>query len=301
MSEAALGIEVRGLSKSYRGTPVLREVSLDVRPGRVTGLLGPNGAGKTTLLKTIVDLATADSGSVAFDGRPFSQVDRGRGGVVVFFENWSFHPLRTVRAQLGIAAAVLGRSRSSVAEVLDIVGLSAHSRKRIGRLSLGMRRRLALAQVILGEPSCIILDEPLNGLDPEGTQWFRSMIRQLASSGATVIVSSHLLNEAERFVDDIVLLDRGRCVYQGGLAEWRAGSEALALFVGSATDLLAAEAQRAGVPVDRPNASTVAVPVSWGPAASQFVAERQLDLAHVGQTHASLEMLFSQATQRAGV
>jgi len=300
MPRTPLGIDVRSLSKRYHRVPVLQDLSLQIAPGRVTGLLGPNGAGKTTLLKCIVDLAHADAGVVTFDGRPFSEVDRGRGGLVVFFENWSFHPLRSVGAQLGIAASALDQSSAAVREALETVGLVDHRRKRIGSLSLGMRRRLALAHVLLAEPSCVILDEPLNGLDPQGTQWFRELIRALAQSGTTVVVSSHLLNEAERFVDDIVLLDRGRCVYQGSLVEWRSGTEALALYVGGSVDLLAAEAARRGVLVDRPSASTVGVPLSWEHAASDFVATQRLDLARVGESHASLEMLFSRATVKAG-
>ncbi len=290
-------IEVSNLWKSYRGEYALRDVSLAFEPGRITGLLGPNGAGKTTLMKTMVDIAAKNAGEVHFGGETFSQIPRGRGGASIFFESWAFHPMRKVGAQLRIAADVLGQPAQTVSEVLELVGLGNHAKKYIGQLSLGMKRRLVLGQVILSEPRYVLLDEPLNGLDPNATQWFRQLVRDLADKGATVVISSHLLNEAERFVDDIALLDHGTCIYNGSLEAWRETAEPVVLFTGLHAEPLVDAATSDGIHVERPTSTTLSVPVSWSERAKHLIATYKLDLVEIGVTQPSLESLFAQSTR----
>lgn len=290
-------IEVSNVWKSYRGQYALEDVSLRFEPGRITGLLGPNGAGKTTLLKSMVGIATPHAGEVLFGGQPFSSVPRGLGGAAIFFESWAFHPMRKVGAQLQIAAQVLGQPKSAVNEVLELVGLGNHTKKYIGQLSLGMKRRLVLGQVVLSKPKYVILDEPLNGLDPNATQWFRLLVRELADGGATVVISSHLLNEAERFVDDIALLNKGACIYNGSLAQWRESAEQVVLYTGLRGDALLDEAQRQGIHIERATSTTFSIPLSWDQSAKTIIATHSLDLVEVGITQPSLESLFARSTQ----
>jgi ABC-2 type transport system ATP-binding protein len=195
------------LSKSYGGHQVLRDVSFEVRPGRVTGLLGPNGAGKSTTLRCLLGLVRPDSGTVTVHGR-----------VGVTMDSLGFHPNVTVGRQLQIAARSLGLSGQRVDEVLRKVGLAEATRKRVRSCSTGMRQRLALATALLSDPELLVLDEPLNGLDPEGIRWMRDLVGSLAAEGRTVLIASHMLSEVARTVDDVVVL-RGQVLFSGSLEE----------------------------------------------------------------------------------
>ncbi|MEU1849791.1 ATP-binding cassette domain-containing protein [Streptomyces sp. NPDC019990] len=195
------------LSKSYGAHQVLRDVSFEVRPGRVTGLLGPNGAGKSTTLRCLLGLVRPDSGTVTVHGR-----------VGVTMDSLGFHPNVTVGRQLRIAACSLGLSGQRVDEVLRKVGLAEATRKRVRSCSTGMRQRLALATALLPDPDLLVLDEPLNGLDPEGIRWMRDLVGTLAAEGRTVLIASHMLSEVARTVDDVVVL-RGQVLFSGSLEE----------------------------------------------------------------------------------
>jgi len=210
-----LAIEVTRVSKRYRETLAVDDLSFRVEPGRVTGFLGPNGAGKTTTLRILLGLVAASSGRATIGGRRYRDLERPLRVVGASLEATSFHPGRTARDHLRVQAAAGGVSRDRVPAVLAQVGLAEVADRRVGGYSLGMRQRLGLAAALLGDPQVLVLDEPINGLDPEGILWVRSLLRALAAEGRTVLVSSHVLSEVEQAVDDLVVIDRGRSVYQG--------------------------------------------------------------------------------------
>ncbi|MBL7502662.1 ATP-binding cassette domain-containing protein [Frankia sp. CNm7] len=210
---ADVAITVDGLTKRYRGHTAVENMSFTVRGGAITGIFGLNGAGKTTALKVISGLARASAGQVLWGGHDTPAGTRGRLGV--FIEPCGAHPGRSARAHLRSLAAMAGLPRARVAEVLALVGLDQVSPRRVGRYSLGMRQRLGLAAALLTDPDILVLDEPMNGLDPRGIRWLRTLLREQADSGRTVMLSSHSLTETERLVDDVIVIHQGRVVHQG--------------------------------------------------------------------------------------
>ncbi|MEV0611451.1 ATP-binding cassette domain-containing protein [Polymorphospora rubra] len=205
-----LPISIRGLGKRFGDRDVLNDVSFTARPGRVTGYLGPNGTGKTTTIRILLALTGATTGSATFGGRSYRSIPRPGRTVGVLLENAGLHPGLTPTKQLRIAAAATGTPRSRIAEVVDEVGLTEVTNRKIKTFSQGMRQRLGLALALLPEPSTLILDEPASGLDPEGIIWMRGLLRDYAARGATVLVTSHVLAELERFADDVVVIGGGR-------------------------------------------------------------------------------------------
>jgi ABC-2 type transport system ATP-binding protein len=195
------------------------DLSFDVRPGVVTGFLGPNGAGKSTTLRLILDLDRG-CGRTSFDGRRFSELPDPIRQVGAVLEARDFHPGRTARNHLRMLAAGGGISASRVNEVLELVGLATAADRRPGGFSLGMGQRLGLATALLGDPGTIILDEPGNGLDPQGVRWLRDLLRGFAAEGRTVLVSSHQLGEMEELADDLIVIGRGRLVAHGSVREF---------------------------------------------------------------------------------
>ncbi|GGN71096.1 hypothetical protein GCM10010112_38140 [Actinoplanes lobatus] len=212
-------ITIDGVTRVRGRTRVLHEVSFTARPGRVTGFLGPNGAGKTTTLRVLLGLDRPQGGTALIDGRRYADHDRPLTVAGALLDGSGAHRSRSARAHLRWVAASNGLPRSRVGEVLDLVGLSAEAGKRAGRFSLGMSRRLGLAAALLGDPPVLILDEPVNGLDPAGIRWMRTFLRDSAAAGRTVLLSSHLMGELAETVDDVVIIDRGRVVASGELAE----------------------------------------------------------------------------------
>jgi ABC-2 type transport system ATP-binding protein len=218
-------IEARGLTKHFGSVQAVSDLSFSVEPGSVTGFLGPNGAGKTTTLRMILGLAKPDSGEATIGGRHYADLADPTRTVGAVLESNSFHPGRTALNHLRIYCAAAGLPDSRANEVLAEVGLADFAGRRAGGFSLGMRQRLALATALLGNPSVLVLDEPTNGLDPEGVAWLRGFLRNIADQRqCAVLVSSHLLAEVEQTVDRIVILARGRLVRQGTLAELRSGA-----------------------------------------------------------------------------
>ena len=212
-------IAVRGIGKGYGNHQVVQDMSFDVRRGRVTGFVGPNGAGKSTTMRIMVGLVTPDRGEVRFAGVPFRQLSHPARTVGAVLDARSMHPGRTARQHLR-ALAALGRVPLTRTEgVLREVGLEGAADRRVGGFSLGMRQRLALAVALLGEPSVLLLDEPANGLDPEGIRWLRRFLRQFADQGGTVFVSSHLIAELAAVVDDLVVVGAGKVIAEAPLAE----------------------------------------------------------------------------------
>lgn len=212
-------LELDRVTKSYGDNVVVEDLSFTVAPGRVTGFLGPNGSGKSTTMKIMLDLAAADTGSCTIGGRRYRDLPDPAGTVGALLESDAFHPGRTGRNHLRILADAIGTAHARADEVLEQVGLADAADRRAGAYSLGMRQRLGLAAALLGRPEVLILDEPGNGLDPQGTRTLRELLRTHAATGGTVLVSSHVLAEVEHLVDDVIVINRGRLVTHGVLAE----------------------------------------------------------------------------------
>ncbi|SDR75970.1 ABC transporter ATP-binding protein [Microterricola viridarii] len=211
-------IEFAGVTKRFGAVNAVNDLSFTVEPGRVTGFLGPNGAGKTTSLRMLLGLVRPTSGTATFGGVPYRQLPNPLTAVGAALEAASFHPGRTARNHLGVYAAAAGLDKTRADIVLDKVGLSEYADRRVGGYSLGMRQRLGLAGTLLGDPGVLVLDEPINGLDPEGIKWIRLFLRELAAEGRTVLVSSHLLSEVQQSVDDVVIIAKGQLVHRGPLS-----------------------------------------------------------------------------------
>ncbi|WP_182874405.1 ABC transporter ATP-binding protein [Microbispora sp. H10670] len=213
-------IEFRHVSKDYGKVKALDDVSFTVEPGSVTGFLGPNGAGKSTALRILVGLARPSSGTATVLGRPYAEMACPGLRVGTLLDSGARHPGHTGREVLTLGAVTLGLPRARVGEVLGLVGLTEReSRRRVGGYSLGMRQRLGIAHALLGRPEVLVLDEPVNGLDPQGIHWMRHLLRDLAGTGCAVLLSSHLLHEVEQVADHIVVIGRGRVLAQGTAAE----------------------------------------------------------------------------------
>lgn len=212
-------IEVRNLSKRFGVVHAVDNVSFTVRPGSVTGFLGPNGSGKTTTLRVLLGLVEPSSGQALIGGVPYRQLDDPGRRVGAVLEASGFHPARSARNHLRVLATAGGIGRSRVDEVIELVGLQSDAHRAVGGYSLGMRQRLELARALLGDPGVLILDEPANGLDPQGIAWLRWFMRWFASQGRVVLMSSHLLAEAAQVVDDVVIVSGGRLAVQGRLAD----------------------------------------------------------------------------------
>ena len=213
-----LPIEFSAVSKTFGPVTAVDDLSFSVEPGRVTGFLGPNGAGKTTSLRILLGLVTASSGTATIGGTPYHRLPSPLTTVGAALEAASFHPGRTARNHLRVYATAAGIDIARVGVVLDRVGLSEYAGRRVGGFSLGMRQRLGLAYTLLGDPGVLVLDEPINGLDPEGIKWIRGFLRELAGEGRTVLVSSHLLSEVQQSVDEVVIIAKGRLVHRGDLS-----------------------------------------------------------------------------------
>jgi ABC-2 type transport system ATP-binding protein len=205
-------IEVHDLSKSYHGKLVVDRLSFTVQPGRVTGFLGPNGAGKSTTMRLIVGLDHPASGSATIGGRRYDQLSRPLRVVGALLDAESVHPGRSAHNHLLFLAQSQGLPRTRVSEVLDLVGLHDVATDRAGTFSLGMRQRLGIAVALLGDPEVLILDEPINGLDPDGIFWIRNLLKDLASQGRTVFVSSHLMGEMAVTADNLIVIGRGQLI-----------------------------------------------------------------------------------------
>jgi ABC-2 type transport system ATP-binding protein len=211
-------IEFSKITKTFGSVTAVDGLSFTVEPGRVTGFLGPNGAGKTTTLRMLLGLVAPSSGTATIGGIRYRDLPRPLQTVGAALEAASFHPGRTARNHLAVYAIAAGLPAARVDTVLHLVGLTDHGAQRVGGYSLGMRQRLGLAFTLLGDPGVLVLDEPINGLDPEGIKWIRGFLRAMADEGRTVLVSSHLLSEVQQSVDDVIIIAAGALVHRGTLA-----------------------------------------------------------------------------------
>ncbi len=220
-------ISVRGLTKRHGHRLVLDGVSFEAQSGRVTGLVGPNGAGKSTTLRVLLGLAHADEGEALVNGCSYRELPEPLSAVGAMLDGAGAHPWRTARAHLAWVAAAGGIAPARIGEVLHAVGLAEDARRRVRTFSLGMTRRLGLATALLGEPKILILDEPINGLDPDGVRWLRHLMQGHAAAGGTVLLSSHAMSELAITADDLIVLNAGRVVAAGPVAEVAAGHATL--------------------------------------------------------------------------
>ena len=217
-------IEVRGLTKRFGDITAVDDLSFTVSAGTVTGFLGPNGAGKTTTLRMLLGLIRPDAGTAFINGRPYREV---RDQVGASLEATGFHPGRTARAHLRTRAMARGLDGAGIDATLAKVDLAGDANRRTGVFSLGMKQRLGLAAALLGDPEVLILDEPANGLDPEGVKWLRGLLRGLAGQGRTIFVSSHILTEVTQTMDHVVIVNRGRLIANARLADLIRGEQTL--------------------------------------------------------------------------
>lgn len=210
-------ITAEGLTKRFGDKTAVEDVSFTIRPGTVTGFLGPNGAGKSTTMRMIVGLDRPTSGRTTIDGVEYRRLSAPLTAVGVLLDAKAVHTGRTARNHLRAMAATHGIGSSRVDEVIDLAGLTPVARKRAGKFSLGMGQRLGIASALLGDPHTLILDEPVNGLDPEGVRWVRQFVRHAASEGRTVLLSSHLMSEMAQTADHVIVMGRGRVLADASL------------------------------------------------------------------------------------
>ena len=285
-----LPLALRGLTKTYGQVRAVNAVDADVLPGRVTALLGPNGSGKTTTLRMLLGLARPDAGTALVGGRPYSAIPHPQRVVGASLEA-SFHPGRTGWDHLRTLAPAVGASDARIARVLGQVGLHEAKDRKVGGYSLGMRQRLALAGTLLGDPAVLVLDEPANGLDPQGIAWLRDLLRHLAAEGRTVLVSSHHLGEVQAGVDDVLVLSRGRLVHASSLTEMMAMSRPVVAVAGPDAPGIRAALESAGWVVE-PSADGFDVRVG--------AAGRELSTAAVGHALFTAGLEVHRLGQRGG-
>ncbi|MEZ5186553.1 MAG: ABC transporter ATP-binding protein [Candidatus Nanopelagicales bacterium] len=291
-------IEVMGLSKRFGSIHAVDDLSFTVTPGRVTGFLGPNGAGKTTTLRMMLGLATPDTGTATIGGRKYSEFTQPARHVGADLESASIHPGRTARDHLRVYAPQIGVGDDRCDEVLATVGLTEAANRRAGGFSMGMRQRLSLASTLLGDPQVLLLDEPANGLDPEGIAWLRQFLRYLAGQGRTVLVSSHVLSEVEQTVDDVVIIARGRLMQACPLTALEAMARpAVRVISPDAEGLAALVAERGWGPQTRfDNPTTATVFDHDCPEVGDAASAHGLRLHQLSPAGTSLETLFLQLT-----
>jgi ABC-2 type transport system ATP-binding protein len=289
-------IEVRSLRKRFGNVAAVDGVSFDVEPGMVTGFLGPNGAGKTTTLRVILGLAHPSSGSATIDGRPYRALDDPARTVGAVLERSGFHPGRRARDHLRAVARAARIPDSRADETLEIVALQNAAGRRAGQYSLGMRQRLALATALLGDPRILILDEPANGLDPQGIRWLRDFLRWYASQGRTVLVSSHVLAEMAQTADAVIVIARGRVVAEGPIAELIAGRGGAVELRSPGAERLAAALRSRGFGVDRSGDHTLVVTGADVAAVGDLALSEGVAIHGLRERSASLEDVFFELT-----
>jgi len=289
-------IVVQGLSKSFGPVQAVQDLSFTVEPGTVTGFLGPNGSGKTTTLRMILGLVKPTAGTATINGVPFHQLPNPGTVVGAVLEAQSFHPGRTARNHLRCYAAAMGLPDEQADRVLELVGLASVGSRPVSGFSLGMRQRLALATALLGDPQVLVLDEPANGLDPEGIAWLRNFLRAFAANGRTVLVSSHLLREMEHTVDSVVIISRGQCVYDGRLDDLRAAQRSRALVQASDPNRLVEKLQEAGLEVEFLADGRLAVNNADSRTVADLALEAGVALYAMQDEHIDLEQVFFQLT-----
>jgi ABC-2 type transport system ATP-binding protein len=297
--EVTAPIAVEGLTKRYGTLTAVAGLSFTVRAGAVTGFLGPNGAGKTTALKMIVGLARPTAGRALINGIPVAAAAADARRLGVYIEPCGAHPGRSGRDHLRSLAALAALPLGRADEVLAVVGLQHAAGRRVRTYSTGMRQRLGLASALLGDPEILVLDEPLNGLDPQGIRWLRTLLRERAARGGTVLLSSHVLSEAAQTVDDVVVIDKGRLVRQGSIDDLlRLGAGGGVVVSTPTRERLATAVRRAGGRVELEDGGTRLVVDGMDAAQVGDLAHNErIALHELSPRGASLEDVFFNLTQ----
>jgi ABC-2 type transport system ATP-binding protein len=293
-------IAIESLSKRYGQTQAVQDLSFEVHPGSILGFLGPNGAGKTTTLRMLLGLARPSSGAATIDGRPYGSLPDPLGTVGAVLDSSGFHPGRKGRNHLRVIARGAGVPPSRVDELLKLVDLAKDGGRRVKGYSLGMKQRLNLAAALLGDPEVLVLDEPANGLDPQGIRWLRDFLRSLAAEGRTILVSSHVLAEVAQTVDEVVVIHHGRLRAHSTLEELtRSGDGASAVRVRSPQAARLAEALRtAGATVDASGQGHLSVSQVTAEQVGELAARERIVLHElVGVDQSSLEDVFLEMTR----
>jgi ABC-2 type transport system ATP-binding protein len=306
LSEAPIGrepigspaISVRSLTKRFGAVTAVEDLSFEVRPGVVTGFLGPNGAGKSTTLRIVLGLVTPTEGTGAILGMPYRSLPEPTRTVGAVLETQSFNPLRSGRNHLRVLASASGIDARRVDEVLEQVGLVAAAGRKAGKYSLGMRQRLALGAALLGDPRVLILDEPANGLDPQGIRWLRDLLRRFASEGNAVLVSSHVLTEMAQVADEVIVINRGRLVRQAPVHELTNRSRTLRVKTPEAPRL-AAVLREHGLNV-REAGDALEVAGADAAHVGTLAFRAQVPVIGLGEQKTSLEDAFLELTEEEG-
>lgn len=288
-------IEVAGLSKSFGATTAVQDLSFTVDEGRITGFLGPNGAGKTTTLRMLLGLVRPTGGTATVLGVPYARLDDPIRSVGALLDAGALHPGRSGRNHMRAYARAAGIGDDRVEELLALVGLTEAADRRAGGYSLGMRQRLGLATALLGDPKVLVLDEPANGLDPQGIRWLRDFLRHLAAQGRAILVSSHGLAEIAQMADDVVVIDRGRSIAQSSLAELMASAGGGMRVRGPDTTKLGELLRAEGAQVT--GDGEIVVGDRTGEQIGRLVAQHGIVISELAPVGATLEEVFLRLTQ----
>ena len=292
-------IVVENLSKSYGAKKAVDDLSFTVTPGRVTGFLGPNGSGKSTTMRCMLGLDRPDSGSATFDGRSYSEFSQPLTQVGSLLDAGDAHKGRTARNHLRWIAMTHGFPNSRVDEVLQMVGMSEVAKTKVGKFSLGMRQRLGLATALLGDPKVVILDEPANGLDPEGIRWTRDVMRHLADEGKSVLVSSHQLVELSLVADDLVVIGQGKLISAGPISQFMTDhAKTWVRVVSPQLDALITAATQKGATVERTREGADFSAIT-AKELGELAASNGVVLHELSPQTGSLEQAFLEATDTA--
>lgn len=298
MSEVVVSIQVRSLSKRYGPTWAVRDLSFEVRPGRVTGFLGPNGAGKSTTMRSIVGLDRPTSGEALIDGQRYARLRAPLCEVGTLLDAKSAHRSRRAVDHLRAVATTHGFSRRRVEEVIGLAGLESVARRKAGKFSLGMSQRLGIAVALLGDPHTLILDEPVNGLDPEGVTWMRGLLGSLAAEGRTVFLSSHLLSELALVAEHVVVIGRGELIADAPLAELTDEEDRVRVRTGRLDALLRLLAAP-GVTTAALDAATAEIAGLSADAIARRAAEAGIVLLELAPVQRTLEEAYTELTRDA--
>jgi ABC-2 type transport system ATP-binding protein len=288
-------IEVDGLTKRFGSTLAVDNLSFTVEPGRITGFLGPNGAGKSTTMRVILGLVRPTAGTTSVLGVRYRELEQPVRRVGVLLETFDAHPGRSGRNHLRVLALAGGIPKSRVDEVLGLVDLREAGRRRVKGYSLGMRQRLGLAAALLGDPEVLVLDEPANGLDPQGIRWLRDFLRSLAAEGRTILISSHVLSEVGQTVDEVVIIHRGKLIQHAAMADVEAMAAGSTTVRSPAADRLAALLAETGIEVSTVSDGRLAV-VAPPERVGEIAAANSIVLHELSVERASLEEVFLELT-----
>ncbi len=296
MMRCVAAIEISGLSKHYGPTVAVDDLSFTADSGRVVGFLGPNGAGKTTTLRALLGLISPTAGTATIEGKRYADLEDPAHTVGAVLDGGMLHPGRTGRMHLRMLAASAGIDKARVEELLRMVGLEGAADRRAGGYSLGMRQRLGLAAALLGDPRVLVLDEPANGLDPQGIRWLRDFLRSLAAEGRAVLVSSHVLTEVSQTADEVVVIARGRSVAQAPLKELLATRSGGMRVAGPDATRLAGLLREHGADVGEAGDGAFIVRDRSGEQIGQVIAEQRVVISELSSVGSSLEEIFFELT-----